>query len=152
HTERLNVAKTMTDKKRNASRSQTAEPKARSNEKEQPVKSTRVSREEPKESPVRNAKAAREERKEMSRQESKPAGRREARGSSSLATRFRQNRIGRFIIEAYYELRHKVTWPTFEEARNMTIAVIILSAVIGGILALVDFGLVRLFLLISSGH
>jgi len=146
------VAKTMTDKKRNASRSQTAEPKARSNEKEQPVKSTRVSREEPKESPVRNAKAAREERKEMSRQESKPAGRREARGSSSLATRFRQNRIGRFIIEAYYELRHKVTWPTFEEARNMTIAVIILSAVIGGILALVDFGLVRLFLLISSGH
>ncbi|HZO75992.1 MAG TPA: preprotein translocase subunit SecE [Ktedonobacteraceae bacterium] len=146
------MAKTMTDKKRNASRSQTAEPKARSNEKEQPVKSTRVSREEPKESPVRNAKAAREERKEMSRQESKPAGRREARGSSSLATRFRQNRIGRFIIEAYYELRHKVTWPTFEEARNMTIAVIILSAVIGGILALVDFGLVRLFLLISSGH
>ncbi len=86
----------------------------------------------------------------MSRQESK--GRREAKGSSSLATRFRQSRMGRFIIEAYYELRHKVTWPTFEEARNMTIAVIVLSAVIGGILALVDFGLVRLFLLISSGH
>ncbi len=88
----------------------------------------------------------------MSRQESRPAGRREARGSSSLATRFRQNRVGRFILEAYYELRHKVTWPTFEEARNMTIAVIALSVVIGGILALVDFGLVRLFLLISSGH
>ena len=141
----------MTDKKRNASRSQTAEPKARSNEKEQPVKSTRVSREEAKESPVRSAKAAgREERKEMSRQESK--GRREARGSSSLATRLRQNRMGRFIIEAYYELRHKVTGATFEEARNMTIAVIVLSAIIGGILALVDFGLVRLFLLISSGH
>ncbi|HLG65229.1 MAG TPA: preprotein translocase subunit SecE [Ktedonosporobacter sp.] len=144
------MAKTMTDKKRNASRSQTAEPKARSNEKEPPVKSTRVSREETKESPVRNAKVAREEHKEMSRQESK--GRREAKGSSSLATRFRQSRMGRFIIEAYYELRHKVTWPTFEEARNMTIAVIVLSAVIGGILALVDFGLVRLFLLISSGH
>ncbi len=140
----------MTDKKRNASRSQTAEPKARSNEKEPPVKSTRVSREETKESPVRNAKVAREEHKEMSRQESK--GRREAKGSSSLATRFRQSRMGRFIIEAYYELRHKVTWPTFEEARNMTIAVIVLSAVICGILALVDFGLVRLFLLISSGH
>lgn len=143
----------MTDKKRNASRSQTAEPKARSNEKEQPVRSTRVSPEEPKESPARSAKTTgREERKEMSRQESKPAGRREARGSTSLATRFRQSRIGRFILEAYYELRHKVTWPTFEEARNMTIAVIVLSAVIGGILALVDFGLVRLFLLISSGH
>jgi len=139
----------MTDKKRNASRSQTAEPKARSSEKEQPVKSTRVSREEP----VRSVKAAgREERKEMSRQESKPAGRREARGSTSLATRFRQNRIGRFILEAYYELRHKVTWPTFEEARNMTIAVIVLSAVIGGLLALADFGLYELFLLISRGH
>lgn len=147
------MAKTMTDKKRNASRSQTAEPKVRSNEKEQPVKSARVSREEAKESPVRSAKAAgREERKMSSQDSSKPAGRREARGSSSLTTRFRQSRIGRFIIEAYYELRHKVTWPTFEEARNMTIAVIVLSAIIGGILALVDFGLVRLFLLISSGH
>ena len=147
------MAKTMTDKKRNTSRGQTAELKTRSSEKEQPVKGVKTSRDEQKESPVRSVKATgREERKEMSRQESRSGGRREPAGSSSLVGRFRKSRLGRFIIEAYYELRHKVTWPTFEEARNMTITVIVLSAVIGGILALVDFGLVRLFLLISSGH
>lgn len=139
----------MTDKKRNASRSQTAEPKARSNEKEQPIRSTRANRDEP----VKSVKTTtREERKEVSKQESKPVGRREAKSSSSLATRFRQNPVGRFILEAYYELRHKVTWPTFEEARNMTIAVIALSVAVAAILFLADLGLGRLFLLISSGH
>ena len=56
----------------------------------------------------------------------------------------------RFVREAYYELRYKVTWPTFTEARNMTIAVIVLSAVIGGILSLADLGLLRLFVLITG--
>jgi preprotein translocase SecE subunit len=65
--------------------------------------------------------------------------------------RFRNSRVGRFVFDAYYELRHKVTWPTFEEARNMTIIVIVLSAIIGAALALVDFGLYHLFLLISGG-
>ena len=125
--------------------------KARGNEKEQPVKGVKGESEEPKEPPVKSVKAAgREGRKEQPKQESK-AVRRETKGSS-LSVRFRQNRIGRFILEAYYELRHKVTWPTFVEARNMTIIVIVLSAVIGGVLALADFGLDRLFLLISSGR
>jgi preprotein translocase subunit SecE len=66
-------------------------------------------------------------------------------------TRFRNSRIGRFVFESYYELRHKVTWPTFEEARNMTLIVIVLSGVIGAALALVDFGLYHLFILISGG-
>jgi len=65
--------------------------------------------------------------------------------------RFRNSRIGRFVFDAYNELRHKVTWPTFEEARNMTLIVIVLSAIIGAALALVDFGLYHLFLLISGG-
>jgi preprotein translocase subunit SecE len=65
--------------------------------------------------------------------------------------RFRNSRVGRFIFEAYYELRHKVTWPTFEEARNMTIIVIVLSAVIGLVLFAIDSGLTQLFLLISGG-
>ena len=65
--------------------------------------------------------------------------------------RFRNSRIGRFVFDAYYELRHKVTWPTFEEARNMTLIVIVLSGIIGAALALVDFGLYHLFLLISGG-
>ncbi len=66
-------------------------------------------------------------------------------------TRFRNSRIGRFVFEAYYELRHKVTWPTFEEARNMTLIVIVLSGIIGAAIALLDYGLYYLFILISGG-
>ncbi len=96
---------------------------------------------------------AREERKEQPkkeqpRQESK---RRDARNSSpSMFQRLRNSRAGRFMAEAYYELRHKVTWPTFVEARNMTFVVIVLSVVVGGILGLVDYGLYSLFLAISG--
>ncbi len=69
----------------------------------------------------------------------------------SWLLRFRNSRVGRFVFDAYNELRHKVTWPTFEEARNMTLIVIALSGIIGAALALVDFGLYHLFLLISGG-
>jgi preprotein translocase SecE subunit len=69
----------------------------------------------------------------------------------SWLTRFRNSRIGRFVFDSYYELRHKVTWPTFEEARNMTIIVIVLSSIIGLALFAVDSGLYYLFLLISGG-
>ena len=91
----------------------------------------------------------REERKEQPKQESKQA-KRSTKGSIGTIQRLRNGRVGRFITEAYYELRHKVTWPTFAEARNMTIVVIIISIVIGGILGLVDFGLYNLFLYISG--
>lgn len=70
----------------------------------------------------------------------------------SWFTRLRQTRLGNFVYEAYYELRHKVTWPTFEEARNMTFVVIVLSAVIAAFLWAVDYGLYNLFLLISGGR
>ncbi|MBV8696147.1 MAG: preprotein translocase subunit SecE, partial [Ktedonobacteraceae bacterium] len=45
-----------------------------------------------------------------------------------------------------------VTWPTVEEVRNMTIAVIALSLAIGLILGAVDFGLLNLFTLLSNSH
>ena len=80
----------------------------------------------------------------------RPVIRRETKEPSWLV-RFRNSRIGRFVFEAYYELRHKVTWPTFEEARNMTIIVIVLSGIIGLALFAVDSGLYSLFLLISGG-
>lgn len=139
----------MTDKKRTPSRSQMAEPKARSSEKEQPTKGIKATaQEERTEQPVKSVKAVgRDERKEQPKKEVK---RREAKGPSSLGLRFRNNRFGRFVLDAYYELRHKVTWPTFEEARNYTLAVILLSAVIGGILSLADFGLYQLFLLLGK--
>lgn len=67
-----------------------------------------------------------------------------------MVARLRANAFGRFVYDAYYELRHKVTWPTPKEARNMTIAVVALSAVVGGIIAVADFGLHQLFLWIIS--
>ena len=54
----------------------------------------------------------------------------------------------RFVLDAYYELRHKVTWPSFNEARNMTIAVLLLSAAVGAVLGAADFGLQHLYFLL----
>jgi preprotein translocase subunit SecE len=131
----------MADKKKNASRSQqvaavkTQASAEKEKEQQQPAKSVKT--------------ASREERKTQPKQESKPV-RRESKGSPTLIARFRSSRLGRFILDAYYELRHKVTWPTWQEARNMTVVVIILSAVIGAILAGVDYGLYQLFSFISG--
>jgi len=69
---------------------------------------------------------------------------------SSFWARLRANRMVNFLFEAYRELRYKVTWPTFQEARNMTIAVILLSGAVAAVLALADIGLLRLFQLISG--
>jgi preprotein translocase SecE subunit len=76
--------------------------------------------------------------------------RRENKQSPSFWTRFRNYRMVRFVREAYHELRYKVTWPTFQEARNMTLVVIALSAAIGILLGVVDLGLFKLFQLISN--
>jgi len=131
----------MAEKKKNAgpgpARNQATEAaKVRSSEKEQPVKSSK---------PV-----TRDDRKEQVTKQENRSVRRDAKGPSSWETRFRTSRFGRFALDAYYELRHKVTWPTFEEARNMTFVVIALSVVIGGLLSLADVGLQQLFLLISG--
>ena len=39
-------------------------------------------------------------------------------------------RIRRFIDESYSELK-KVTWPTREQTRNLTVLVFVISAVVG---------------------
>lgn len=145
--ERLNVANKMAEKKKpagqstlrnqNRSRSQAgASIKAQGSEKEQPLIVPQA---------TKSARVA--ERKEPVKQESKP---RTSTKGPTMMERVRANRFGRFVLEAYYELRHKVTWPTFEEARNMTIVVIGLSAVIGALLGLADLGLTQLFFLISG--
>lgn len=53
------------------------------------------------------------------------------------------NPITRWPTEAYIELR-KAVWPTFTEARNMTIIVIVISALVALILGLADIGLTKL--------
>jgi preprotein translocase SecE subunit len=129
------VANKMADKKRNASQGGTVPASARSEEKEQSKSTKEVTRE-------RGERKARESKAVRSSSSSK---------QSTTSTRFRNNRIVRFVREAYYELRYKVTWPTFQEARNMTFVVIGLSAAIGILLGLADLGLFQLFRLITGG-
>jgi preprotein translocase SecE subunit len=135
------VANKMADKKKPTSQSQTAEPKARESAKEQ--------------TQGKNAREVTRERDERKEKESKAvarervSNRRENKAPSTTMTRLRSNAIVRFLLEAYYELRYKVTWPTFREARNMTIVVILLSAAVGLILGLADLGLGQLYLLVT---
>jgi len=131
----------MADKKKNASQSsratqsqQMAEPQAKGVEREKEQSKT--------------VKAAARDRGRDERKE--PAKRRETKSSSTWQSNLRKNKYVRFMLEAYYELRHKVTWPTFEEARNMTVVVIVLSVVIGIILGIADFGLLHLYKLIAG--
>ena len=51
----------------------------------------------------------------------------------------KQSAIRRYINETSGELR-KVSWPTWPEARQLTILVIIVMVVIGVFLGLVDYG------------
>jgi len=136
----------MADKKKNANQSATRNrqlrqsqmvaPSARSdgNEQDKPVKAVAREREERK---VQESKPVRRESKSQSK------------GLSDWQIRLRNNRYMRFILDAYYELRHKVTWPSFSEARTMTIVVILLSLAVGLVLWVADLGLYQLFLLLS---
>jgi preprotein translocase subunit SecE len=47
------------------------------------------------------------------------------------------NRIRRFIEESWSELK-KVTWPTFDQVRNLTLLVFVISAAVGAYIALFD--------------
>lgn len=150
------MANKMAEKKKNAGQSATrnratessSKAKAQESEKALPAKSiSAMARDERKEQPIKSNKAT---VKQPAKQEAKPV-KREVKGPT-LEARIRANRYGRFVIEAYYELRHKVTWPTFEEARNMTFVVIGLSVAIGAVLAAADFGLQQLFLLITGAR
>ena len=55
----------------------------------------------------------------------------------------KQNAIQRYINETTGELR-KVSWPTWLEARQLTILVIIVMVAMGLFLGLVDYGANRL--------
>src|SRR5579863_18976 len=123
----------MADKKKNASQEQLVAPKAKASNRNVETE------------PNKTIKPVARERKV---QESKPV-RREIK-KPSLLMRMRGNRFARFVLDAYYELRHKVTWPTFVEARNMTVIVILLSAAVGAVIAAVDYGLFALFKLLSG--
>ena len=46
-------------------------------------------------------------------------------------------RIRRFIEESWSELK-KVTWPTVEQTRNLTVLVFVVSAAVGAYIAVFD--------------
>ena len=46
-------------------------------------------------------------------------------------------RIRRFFNESWSELK-KVTWPTREQTRNLTVLVFVVSAAVGTFIAIVD--------------
>ena len=47
-------------------------------------------------------------------------------------------RLRRYIAESWSELK-KVTWPTRIQVRNLTVLVFLISAIIGVLIAAVDF-------------
>ncbi len=62
-----------------------------------------------------------------------------------------KNPLTRGLTEAYIELR-KVTWPTRRDAWNMTLVVIVVSAIMSALLALSDLGLGHLLTyLVNAG-
>jgi preprotein translocase SecE subunit len=85
------------------------------------------------------------------REPDNPSAKGETKQPSGRWKRLRNNRAIAFLLESYRELRYKVTWPTFQEARSMTIIVISLSAAVSAFLTLEDTGLFRLFQLITGG-
>ena len=57
-------------------------------------------------------------------------------------------RIRRYLEESASELK-KVTWPTREHVRNLTVLVFVISAVIGVYIAFFDFIFTQALLLVS---
>jgi len=60
------------------------------------------------------------------------------------------NRVQRYYRETIGELK-KVTWPTRQEATNLTIVVLIVIAAMSAFLGLLDFIFGRFFILIFGG-
>jgi len=144
----------MADKKKHAHQSATRSRQPRRSQSQVVAPSARSdspARSDGKE-PDKVVKAVAREREERKVQESKPVRREsksQSKGPSDWQIRLRGNRYIRFILDAYYELRYKVTWPSFSEARTMTIVVILLSLAVGALLWIADLGLLQLFVLLS---
>ena len=60
-------------------------------------------------------------------------------------------RIRRFIDEAVSELR-KVTWPTREQTRNLTLLVFVVSAAVGVFISVFDVGFQQVIAFLLGGE
>jgi len=50
----------------------------------------------------------------------------------------------KYFRESWYELK-KVTWPNWKQSRSLTYAVLIFAVIFGALVAVVDYGLDKLF-------
>lgn len=66
---------------------------------------------------------------------------------TATASKKKENAIVRYFKETRAELR-KVTWPTAEEARNLTVIVLVVTVAMSAFLGLLDFVFTVLFRLI----
>jgi preprotein translocase SecE subunit len=57
--------------------------------------------------------------------------------------------LGKILVPPYFRNSWKelrlVTWPSWKESRSLTYAVLVFAVVFGGVIALVDYGLDKLF-------
>jgi preprotein translocase subunit SecE len=60
------------------------------------------------------------------------------------------SRIRRFLDEAYSELK-KVSWPTREQVRNLTVLVFVVSFAVGVYITVLDFGFAQLVARLVGG-
>lgn len=67
--------------------------------------------------------------------------------ASKKVARKQENFLQRYLRETTGELR-KVSWPTRQEAVNLTIVVLIVIVAMGAFLGVLDFAFSRFFLLI----
>jgi preprotein translocase subunit SecE len=67
--------------------------------------------------------------------------------SKNIVERRQPNRIQRYFRETMGELR-KVTWPTRQEAINLTIIVLIVTFSMSALLGVLDFLFARVFAMI----
>jgi preprotein translocase subunit SecE len=60
------------------------------------------------------------------------------------------SRLRRFIDEAWSELK-KVSWPTREQVRNLTVLVFVVSFAVGVYITVLDFGFSQLVARLVGG-
>jgi preprotein translocase SecE subunit len=57
--------------------------------------------------------------------------------------------LGKVLLPAYFRNSYKelklVTWPSWKQSRQLTYAVLVFAIVFGGVIALVDYGLDKVF-------
>ncbi len=63
------------------------------------------------------------------------------RGNVDLFNQNKMSKLGNYIQEAYDELLHKVSWPSWDELQQTTVIVLVALLMVTGIVWGMDFGI-----------